>query len=955
MRKGRIIKGLAFAITAIMLLGCFSASYTSARTQGWTDHIDIRTNAAFINDGNQSGLTITKDDIKSVQYKTSSTNGYVDLYEHNDAMVHDGREKYETKYGSEKYGADLFKVDDESVVVRITGTFSNGETFDVEIDQNSTYPDNTYIECKNKSTTEKPMEYYGAKVEKLPINGKETDYYNVSGVGIIDVAIAMCNGVSYKNNKVVPCGTDFYLNPDIIMILGNQDELTVTKNWTNVEGEILPTSIEAELYIDGKATGKKVTLSAENNWTDVIKYTRNEDSEYTVVENSIVINGETKTPAEAGYSYEARYAMVDGVEIIDTTKENIKSGVSYYAEFASNLFAVNKMKDKDVYYVWTYKAIAEDEEEAFINAINAKGEITGLTKDNTVFISGIDSFSYGDTTPVTGDVKVVNMDPNNKDQRFNSESAASTAMENKKAELTKNNTAENYVTITSSKVTQVGAKETKIDPDVAIKDPNKGKERFDSESAASTAMENMKAELTKNNTDNKIVTISSSEVTHVGEVNTEPNKPETSEEYKNQEKALKAYDKRVNQLTKGNNDKKYVTVTSDRKSAVTKGRDNKYHYTITSTTTTDNRKWGYTINYVTTTVADTRKWGYTINYTETTVPAQKKLAVELKTNYKGMAKAFAFNYQDKTDWEFLYKGRFFTGEDYSRVIIDNTYSGLTTITGSKTFDMQGVDNVAVPLDENKNPKITLNVTQNGAEVSNFTVKWTKDNSVENKWNFEIKGEDITVYCDTDKNTKYDALSKFEVSEAGVSESGVITIDGYDYTVSGTGTDIINTLDTSDFTGNLKIVKSINDINTANGKAIFTYRIDPLFEGGKSYYAVVVVDSKTKVGETTLKNLKIGEYKVTELDTMRFAFASVDKEGGVVKVTKDGTETITFNNTLSVKANYSHTDVTINTFKKDGDKITKDQFDSSDDQIQQDYLTILEPTKDFLKSLEPASR
>ncbi len=795
MKKGRLFKGLAMSVIAVMALGCFSASNTSARTSGWTDHVDIRTNAAFINDGNQSGLTITKDNISSVQYKTSETNGYVDLYEHNDKLVNDGRIKYETKFGSENYGADLFKVADESVVVRITGTFSNGETFDVEIDQNSTYPDNTYIECKNTSnSTEAAMKHYGAKVEKLTINGKKTDYYNVSNVSIINVAVAMCNGVSYKNNKVVPCGTDFYLNPDIIMILGNQDELTVTKNWTNMEGSLVPSKIVAELYKDGKATGKTVTLSADNEWTSVIKYTRDENSKYTVVENSIEINGETYTPEAAGYTAEAHYATVDGIEIIDTSKTNIVSGTNYCAEFASNLFAVNKMKDKDLYVIWTYNSVEEEDYQAFIDAINAKGEITGLTIDNCVFCSGAGT-SYTYTVPGTPTEEVSAV------QKFESQ---------------------------------------------------------------------------------KI--------------------------YKDKKSRDSARQDKINELTANNSDTYWVEIQSYKSTGSGKER-------------------GFEIKYVIHTIKSN--------------DINKKLTFELKTNYQGLSKAIAFNYQDKSDWEYLYKGRVLTGTDYTRMIIDNTFSGPTVIFGSKTFDMQGVENVEVPVDENGNPKITLNVTNNGTTITDYEIQWKEDESVANKWNFSILGNDITIYCDTNENGKYDTISDFAVSEAGVSESGVINIDGNDYFVTESGNDITNTLDTSNFTGDLTIVKTIDDVNLANGQAIFTYRIDPLFEGGKSYYAAIIVDPTTHTGSTTLKKLKIGQYKVTELDTMRFAFGSVDPEGGVVKVIKDDEVTASFYNTLEVRENFSHTDLTVNHFVKESGVITTTTT-NNDDPIVQREITILTP-------------
>ena len=289
MRKGRIIKGLAMAIIAVMVLGCLSLNNTSAATVNHSSHIDIRTNAAITlsDDGSLDGVTISKDNISYVGYKVgNATNFTAGKWQ----QLTDGREKYEVKYNV----SPSFDVYDETLQILIKGTYSNGETIGKDgegiiIDQTTTYPDNTYIEYNNTSgkNTIYAMKHFG--IEKVTIDGK--DYYDVSNKSIISVAIAMCNGVKAERTgdyAITVCGTDFYLNPQIIKIIEDQDELTVKKNWTNVEGNLIPSNVTVQLYKDNVALeGKTATLSADNDWTAGIKYTKEEGAEYTVKETAI--------------------------------------------------------------------------------------------------------------------------------------------------------------------------------------------------------------------------------------------------------------------------------------------------------------------------------------------------------------------------------------------------------------------------------------------------------------------------------------------------------------------------------------------------------------------------------------------------------------------------------------------------------------------------------------------
>lgn len=138
-------------------------------------------------------------------------------------------------------------------------------------------------------------------------------------------------------NKEEPTIPPTPLNPP-------KEDLKVEKIWQDKEGKEIAVpvkEIEVELYRDGKATDKKLTLNAENNWTgefkdlDVVEKLDSEKAyEYTVKEV-----GEEKGKVAIGSNkYEVKYSgsMKDGFTItnkeeptipptpLDPPKEDIK-------------------------------------------------------------------------------------------------------------------------------------------------------------------------------------------------------------------------------------------------------------------------------------------------------------------------------------------------------------------------------------------------------------------------------------------------------------------------------------------------------------------------------------------------------------------------------------------------------------------------------------------------------
>ncbi len=102
-------------------------------------------------------------------------------------------------------------------------------------------------------------------------------------------------------------------------------ELKVTKTWLNTQGESLSApvdNIQVELYRDGQATGKKLTLSVENHWTGAFK----DLPVYQSIENtkayaySIKEVGEAKGEIQiAGQCFKVTYSgtMKDGFKVVN--------------------------------------------------------------------------------------------------------------------------------------------------------------------------------------------------------------------------------------------------------------------------------------------------------------------------------------------------------------------------------------------------------------------------------------------------------------------------------------------------------------------------------------------------------------------------------------------------------------------------------------------------------------
>ena len=171
--------------------------------------------------------------------------------------------------------------------------------------------------------------------------------------------------------------------------------------------------------------------------------------------------------------------------------------------------------------------------------------------------------------------------------------------------------------------------------------------------------------------------------------------------YSSYEKAEKAMNDKIKSLTKKNSATKYVTVDENSKSVNKNGNKYTFSFKYTTTTVSDTRKWGYVINYTTTTTTDTRE--------NRTLTFHKSTKQE-RTDYKKLGENdIVFNYSNRSDWTYLYDGRFTSQStpDEDLWTVTNEYENKTVITGSKTFDMQEQSDIAVPTVAYLNEKLYI--------------------------------------------------------------------------------------------------------------------------------------------------------------------------------------------------------------------------------------------------------
>lgn len=116
-------------------------------------------------------------------------------------------------------------------------------------------------------------------------------------------------------------------------------------------------------------------------------------------------------------------------------------------------------------------------------------------------------------------------------------------------------------------------------------------------------------------------------------------------------------------------------------------------------------------------------------------------------------------------------------------------------------------------------------------------------------------------------------------------------------------------------GNLTIKKTIDSANYLNGDPIFTFKIKHLETGNVFEYTMRFKEGEAMTQEKTFELLPLGNYEVTELETIRYECEDGNiKEAELTKEAVD--QTVAFKNIRTNPDNYSHTDVVINKFTMD---------------------------------------
>lgn len=216
-------------------------------------------------------------------------------------------------------------------------------------------------------------------------------------------------------------------NTDQTITLYTEDtKISVEKVWddNNDQDGIRPTTIKVQLYADGKASGRTVELSENNNWkytwNDLDKQKDGEDIVYTVDEIEIPA-GYTKTVTNKGAAFTITNTHKPGATEVKVTKvwkdNNDKYQkrpgsirVQLYKTVAGELEAVGEPVTLDKSMNWTYTWKDLDKQENGITIIYTVDEISvpegytkTVTKDADSNITAFIITNSKPDTPKTGD------------------------------------------------------------------------------------------------------------------------------------------------------------------------------------------------------------------------------------------------------------------------------------------------------------------------------------------------------------------------------------------------------------------------------------------------------------------------------------------------------------------------------------------------------------------------
>ena len=260
---------------------------------------------------------------------------------------------------------------------------------------------------------------------KLPFafDGTKTDLMAEDGT-LADI-VAFVYVYDSKGNLIA--SEEDLTNTDQTITLYTEDtKISVEKVWDdkNDQDGIRPTTIKVQLYADGKASGRTVELSENNNWKytwkDLDKQKDGEDIVYTVDEIEIP-DGYTKTVTNKGAAFTITNTHKPGTTEVKVTKVWKDSNDKYqkrpgsirvqlYKTVAGELEAVGEPVTLDKSMNWTYTWTDLALQENGITIIYTVDEISvpegytkTVTKDADSNITAFIITNSKPDTPKTGD------------------------------------------------------------------------------------------------------------------------------------------------------------------------------------------------------------------------------------------------------------------------------------------------------------------------------------------------------------------------------------------------------------------------------------------------------------------------------------------------------------------------------------------------------------------------
>ena len=260
---------------------------------------------------------------------------------------------------------------------------------------------------------------------KLPFafDGTKTDLMAEDGT-LADI-VAFVYVYDSKGNLIA--SEEDLTNKDQTITLYTEDtKISVKKVWEDNEDQdgIRPAAIKVQLYADGKASGRTVELSENNNWkytwNDLDKQKDGEDIVYTVDEIEIP-DGYTKTVTNKGAAFTITNTHKPGTTEVKVTKVWKDSNDKYqkrpgsirvqlYKTVAGELEAVGEPVTLDKSMNWTYTWTDLALQENGITIIYTVDEISvpegytkTVTKDADSNITAFIITNSKPDTPKTGD------------------------------------------------------------------------------------------------------------------------------------------------------------------------------------------------------------------------------------------------------------------------------------------------------------------------------------------------------------------------------------------------------------------------------------------------------------------------------------------------------------------------------------------------------------------------